>query len=484
MPKKMTITDRWKTDDFSSLQVEREKHLQGKHNQQTHSYRYGKNMSLQRARALRKAGNWDDYKKRSRQRSGKPDKVAERKAKKAKRQTKALGTDPTKQYDLEYEIVDINDLIPSNTKTGAINPKYSQELQPRDRSRQASQNQIDNVAKNLQPEAMLWDFHQIDKGTPILGDSDNMVESGNGRTLALMRAKERYPEKWKEYQEGLKKQASEVGFDAGDIEGIENPVLVRRRKNKVDRAQFAREANEAAVLQMSPLERAKVDAGKLKDSSIFGLDVRENESIDQALRAKRNSKFVRDFMGTLPENERAPLMRANGTLNQMGLWRMKAAVFTKVFPGEAGERIADTFLEGLDSTTKNFEKSITQVLPRLAKAESLIRSGQRPNVSIMDDVSRSLDMLARLRENGVKVNDYLKQGALFQRELNPNQERLLSAFDGIGNSTVKIRNWFNKYADAVINMESPQQMGLFGGGTANLSSDDIFAILASQGLIK
>jgi len=232
---------------------------------------------------------------------------------------------------------------------------------------------------------------------------------------------------------------------------------------------------------MSPLERAKNDAKSLRDSSLFNLQIGDDQSIDQALRSPKNARFVQEFLGGLPDTERASLMRGNGTLNQMGLWRMKAAVFSKVFQGEAGERLADTFLEGLDSTTKNFEKSIVRTLPKLAQAESLINSGQRPKVSIMNDVSKSLDMLARLREGGMKVKDYLSQRSLFERELTPRQEQLLARFDNIGRSTVGIRNFFNAYADAVINMQNPAQMGLFGGSLP--AQDDIFAILMAQGVL-
>jgi len=456
------------------------KHLGGQHDQKSHAYRYGKNLTLSRARGIRKGGNWDDYKKRAR--GGKPTKGGAKPQKSDGKAavSKAFGRDPNKMYEFRTRVVDLDDLIASNTSTGAVNPKYTPELQPRDRSRTASQQQIDTVAKNLVPESVLFDFHQIDRGTPIIGD-DMMVESGNGRTLALKRAKEQYPERWNEYQSKLKEQMAQHGISESELAGIKNPVLVRERLSKVNRADFAKEANQANVLQMSPLERAKNDAKSLKDSSLFNLQIGDDQSIDQALRSPKNARFVQEFLGGLPDTERASLMRGNGTLNQMGLWRMKAAVFSKVFQGEAGERLADTFLEGLDSTTKNFEKSIVRVLPKLAQAESLINSGQRPKVSIMNDVSKSLDMLARLRENGMKVKDYLAQKSFFERELTPRQEQLLARFGNIGRSTVSIRNFFNAYADAVINMQNPAQMGLFGGSLP--AQDDIFAILMAQGVL-
>ncbi len=375
--------------------------------------------------------------------------------------TKAFGNDPNTQYDFQYRVVSLRDLIPSNTPTGAVNPEYTAELQPRDRSRTASQAQIDAMARNLAPEALLWDFHQLDKGAPIVGD-DQMVESGNGRTLALMRAKDLYPEKFAEYQMELKRLAREYGIKEGDVPA--DGVLVRVRKSEVDRAKFAQEANAPAVLQMSPLEQAAVDAGKVKLDWLNTFQVKDGQSIDEALRASGNRDFVKKFVGELSTNERATVMRSDGSLNRMGLWRIKAAIFSKVFPGEAGQRLADTFLESLDNGIKNFEAAVGDIMPKLAQAESLIASGQRDrSLSLAGDISKAIDMLARLRENGMPVSMYLRQGSLFDRETTPRQDRLLAAFDGIGRSRKQIRLSLERYADAVINAADPRQGSLFGG---------------------
>jgi hypothetical protein len=231
----------------------------------------------------------------------------------------------------------------------------------------------------------------------------------------------------------------------------------------VDRAAFAREANAAPVLQMSPLEQARIDAGRLSTDTLLSLEVKEDQSIDKALRAAANRGFVASFTETLPENERAMLMRKNGTLNQMGIWRMKAALFTRAFPGEAGERIAETFLEALDSDVRNFENSISATLPRITRAESLIASGQRDDdLSIVDDVAKSLDMLARLREQDMLPRHFVEQANLFERELTPFQERLLLHFDEIGRKPKAIRGFFNAYADLVEEAPQKGQVDMFG----------------------
>ncbi|MBQ6910280.1 MAG: hypothetical protein IJQ29_09190, partial [Synergistaceae bacterium] len=76
-----------------------------------------------------------------------------------------------------YKIVDASELIVSNKETGAINPDYPQELQPRDRTRQASLEQVAKIAQSLDPE-LLGRNKMASDGAPIIG-SDMVVESGN-----------------------------------------------------------------------------------------------------------------------------------------------------------------------------------------------------------------------------------------------------------------------------------------------------------------
>jgi hypothetical protein len=391
---------------------------------------------------------------------------------------RAFGSDPSRIYEFRYRVVELDELIASNTDQGSINPAYDQNLQPRQRDRAASQRQIEQMAQNLVPEAYLWDFKALDKGAPIIGD-DMMVESGNGRTLALRRAAQQGGERWQDYRAQLAGQAAELGI-AGELDGKAAPVLVRERITDVNRTEFAREANSAPVLQMSPLELAKVDAQRISDDLLLQLVVKDDQSIDKALRAASNRAFVGGFMRSLSENERAMLLRRNGTLNQMGIWRMKAALFTRAFPGEAGERIADTFLEALDSDTKNFESAISGTLPRISRAQSLISSGQRSaDLDISADVSASLDMLARLRETGMLPQHYVEQSSMFERELTPFQERLLLHFDAIGRKPKQIRMFFGAYADMVEDAPHPEQGDMFGAVAAP-SKDDILSRIIQQ----
>ena len=193
------------------------------------------------------------------------------------------------------------------------------------------------------------------------------------------------------HQGALRENLAVVGLSESDLAGVESPVLVRERITEVDRAAFAREANAPPVLQMSTLEVALVDSQRISGELVGLLAVREGQSIDQALRTKANAEFVRGFIGTLSENESALLQRKDGTLAQARIRRIKAALFVRTFQGEAGERLADVFLEALDSDIKNFETAISSSLPVLARVEQRIASGERSAVlSMTEDFSNAM----------------------------------------------------------------------------------------------
>jgi hypothetical protein len=98
---------------------------------------------------------------------------------------------------------------------------YDQAIQPRQRGdRTASDVQIAEIASRLDPER-LGDSAEADRGAPIVGP-DGMVESGNGRVMAIRRAYQSVPESAQRYRQWLADQ----GYN---VEGIANPVLVRRR---------------------------------------------------------------------------------------------------------------------------------------------------------------------------------------------------------------------------------------------------------------
>jgi hypothetical protein len=386
-----------------------------------------------------------------------------------------LGTDPTKKFEMRYEVRELDDLVISNNDSGSVNPNFPKELQPRDRSRVASQRQIDTIAANLQPDALLSEFKAIDRGTPIIGD-DNAVESGNGRSMALRRARDQHPEQFTKYQNELKKTAQDKGIDPATLDRFNNPVLVRVRKTDVDRVEFAKEANTASILGASDTERARSDASRITSEGLQNLAMKD--TIDDTIRSTANRDFVRSFVGNTPEVERAAMMDRSGNLTKTGENRVKAAMFNRIYDSPG---LSDRIFESTDNDIKNITNGIMNSLGDTSRSEELIRTGQRDSgLSLSGDISKAVQTFASLKDRKLSVKDFLAQGALFDRELNPTQEKLLVEIDKRRRSGKKMAEFFRGYSQLVGNEPNPKQGSLFGGGLRR-SKSELLDILIEQG---
>lgn len=379
------------------------------------------------------------------------------------RMTQAVGVDGNTTYDFEFRVVDLDTLTPSHTDTLEANPIFPQELQPRLRERAASEMQVDRIARELNPDALLLDTHRLDSGPMIVGP-DGIVESGNGRVLALRRARDLYPDRYNEYAQSLLGRLQEYGLSEEDLQGVVNPVLVRVRMSDVDRPAFVVEANQSIGLRFSPFEQALQDAGLVRDNVLGQLEVGETQSLDQAINSTANRALVRSFLDGLPETERAALLDQSGHLNAQGVERLKMALFAKTYPGDSGQRLLQIFSESIDPGIKNVENAMFASLGRMAQAEGMIRAGTRAGeLSIADDLVRALDVYERLKQGRLSVPNYLAQATMFERELNPFQEALLKYLSENSRSPKRLRELMIGYAQEVINQAPSNQIDMFGG---------------------
>ena len=389
--------------------------------------------------------------------------------------TKAYGVDPNTSYRMTHRIVEMDDLIPSNTRGGGVNPQYDAELQPRDRRRASSQAQIDKIARGLNPEVMTEDFKRIDAGSPII-DARGMVLSGNGRTLALQRQEDgsAYPGKQSEYRDEVLRVARDLGIDPADVAKMKNPIVVRQLEDGVDPVAFAREANSSGTLRMSPIEQARVDAEAMPQSTIAKLKSEEGQTLDAALRSPANKEFINAFLKVVPDNERASLLTADGELNPVGLYRAKAAVYTATFQSDSGDRMARSLLDSLDPDLASVQAGLSGALPQLSATVSTSRASN-PALDPSNDIATAIDTLARIRGNpglsGVpakdKVQVYLEQSNMFnegqKHNLSDGQVELLRHIDSIASRPARVRDFIQDIAKMVDAQPAEGQGGFFGG---------------------
>lgn len=360
-------------------------------------------------------------------------------------------------YQFADEIKSLGDLIASNDLAYGVNPLYPSELQPRDRTREASRQQIERMAENLKPE-WLGESNMLSNGAPIIG-MDNVVESGNGRTLAIAKAYE--SGRAEEYRAFLDQYAAERGID---IAGINNPVLVRTRLTDTDRVQFTQLANQADVAQYSATERAVSDSDRLPDASLLKINNDGSINLDGSM------DFVRGFVGSMPKSEQGTVITGDGRLSQEGKRRIESAIMQRTYEDSS---LISRMAENLDDDSKTVLNALLRAAPQLAQLDSLVKQGGRHQNTLAKDLAQAAQKLSDLKANGQTVPDYLNQGQLIDDGLSPGARDFLNVFDQNKRSTKAIGENIQSKIDEVEAMGDPRQGSLFGDGPEESAALDI-----------
>lgn len=393
----------------------------------------------------------------------------------------SVALSPTKKHSfhVEYKVVDLADLITSHKLSGSLNEAYDQDLQSRHRGRLADAEQIATMAAGLEPMALLYDSRRTDEGTPIIG-GDRMVESGNGRTMAMMLAAQNNNEAWQLYQDELKDAIQDVGLHPDDLKGKKHPVLVRERitgdGNKPFRVEFAELANTSSIKRMSAFEEAQRDAKQIDSNMLADLKADEDEGIDAALSRAANKKIAMQYLGSMSGNEAAALTDEHGELSRHGRERFKAALYLYALPGEAGKTIAKTFVETSDHDLRNFDAAFSRSLPQLAKIRAMFNDGDRdPKLDLMPDFARAIEKLDQLKRSDMPLEAYLRQPDMFAKQTTDLQDKMMSKINELKRSPKKLKQLITAYTDTVQSMPDPKQVSMFGGAQGPTNKADLWS---------
>lgn len=317
-----------------------------------------------------------------------------------------------REVPVRYAVVEAAHLVPSQTPEGHPNPNFPAELQPRDRTRAVSQAQIASIAQNINPRLLDRSPNASD-GAPIVAPS-GVVESGNGRSLALQRA----------YAEGLPSAQAYRDYleQAGyPVEGMTAPVLVRVREGEMspqDRQAFVREANQSGQLGYSATERAMADAAAIPDSS---LDLYRGGDVESAA----NRDFVRAFMrAAVPSNEHAGMIDAHGALSQDAVRRVRAALLAKAY---SDPDLVGSIVESQDSNTKAIGGALTDAAADWAKMRGMAANGEiSPALDQTGKLLEAVKLIDHARATGRNVAEFVSQPDIFSGEaIDPDVEAWL-----------------------------------------------------------
>ena len=361
----------------------------------------------------------------------------------------------------QYALVDASNLITSHDPSnGKVNAKFPQELQPRDRSRSTSMQWVQKISKDIDPE-QLGGSRRADSGAPIIGD-DGIVESGNGRTMALLLAYQNGNAD--DYRDWLEETASYFNINPDEVSKMKQPILVRVRQSDVDRAAFAVEANQDDKLGMTATEKAKADEARITPDLISKLKG------DGDLTSLENADFIKGFLTSLGTNEAAQYITSNKRPTQSLIARVQAALFSKAYNDDRLlELTADTtdpeiknILNGLNGSASEFIKM------RQSDKDSGRDTGDKATKTIID----AINIFKEVKEKGLTLENYLKQIDMFNQPKDDvvNTAKLLDKYHRSGK---KLGALFNGIASAVRRDNEKSRTGSMFGGNTPLKYKDV-----------
>lgn len=357
---------------------------------------------------------------------------------------------------VRYTVRDASDLVASQLADGRTNPAFPAALQPRDRTRAASIQQVNSIANRLQPER-LGASASTSEGAPIIGP-DGAVESGNGRTMAIMQAYADGGPLADAYRQWVKAQGH-------DTSRMQNPVLVRERIGDLDmpsRAKLASDMGASPIAAMSAPERAAADARAMPTDM---LSMYQGGDVTLA----KNAPFARAFAEhVIPPGEQAGFMTADGEMSADGAIRIRNALTQHAYGSNS---LVTSLAENADPDVKMFGGALMDAAGEMAKLRGAIDSGAVSRGSdIAPDIVAAAQLIQTARRQRISLADAVGQRDAFSVLPEKTEDILQSAFgDNYAGrmSRGRMADLLSAYAQ-----EARMQSGLFG---ANLTAGEMLA---------
>lgn len=378
--------------------------------------------------------------------------------------TERVSTKKGTKFDVEFELVDADDLSTSHLGNGVVNPDYPEALQPRDRTKMTSEAQVREIANTLEPE-WLGSSPKASDGAPIIGD-DGLVESGNGRILALRLAYAQGDQgRSGLYRQWLKDNAEKFGIDPAAVDGMNKPVLVRKRTTPMsdeERIRYTKEANDRDQASFSPTEQARIDASRLTDDDIIMFAPGENGNIA----ADSNLNFLHRFIKSVGLEDVAGLFDNNNRPNQVLVQRVQAAIFKKAYDDD---RLLSLMSESTEAdmrgeVARNMVAALTKAAPTFARARAM--GSLPPESDFIPNLLEAVDLVRQSRRENQSLSEIISQGSLLD-QVDPITEELATFLDANLRSSQRMGEVLKDLGQQLENEAARGGADLFGSAPAS-----------------
>lgn len=297
-------------------------------------------------------------------------------------------------FNVRYAVVERKDLIVSHDADGAVNKAFPAEIQPRDRSTPEMRTQLQDIAGKLEP-TWLTVSANAQFGAPIVSDR-GIVESGNGRTLSIGLAYERFPDRATAYRDELER----LGFDTS---AFERPVLVRIRQDDLSAEQlmaYTARSNVSEVAKLSVAEQASLDARNL-----HGGILESYQGGDLSL--GRNADFVRRFIQELVPVADQNAFIAGGRPTEAGIARMQGALLARAWQDP---RMVREIAENPNPTSITILRAFADSAPQVSRLRAAIEESRvDAGADIIQPLKSAFDLVERARIEGRKLTMLVDQ---------------------------------------------------------------------------
>ena len=316
---------------------------------------------------------------------------------------------------VQYEVVDLKDIQTSHYADGRVNPAYPTIMQPRDRNRDASAAQINEIASNFTPERVGKNVI-ANEGAPIV-TKDGYVAVGNGRAMAINRVYES-PETAQKYKAFIET----LGYNT---QGIERPILIRRLGLDLSPGEIAAlvdAANTSGTMNYSESETAVRDASKLTTQILNALDP------EAALDSAANKRFVQAFFNeVIPTSERNAFLDKDDMVTKKGIERIENALVGTIVPDTG---FLSVLVENPDNNIRKVTAGLAKAAPAILSLEKEILSGRvSAEYSLMDDTKKAVQVLKRAKDKNLIPADYLAIKDMFEEPVSGETRAIVQLFD-------------------------------------------------------
>ena len=328
--------------------------------------------------------------------------------------------------------------IISPSKATPVGNEVWQFIQNRDRSTDASINQMNIIASNPQYDRASFS-NSFTEGAPVvsgnmtipenqLGRKGNIVTGDNQKIpvqYAVVDASQVMPShnvngtKNPDYvspdYQGLKAITNgrvaglQAGFARGtmgdyvtdltfdDMHGIskdviksmKNPMLVRVMPSEMITKHTGDVSNTGAGLSLNVVEQAKNDINRI---NLEGIEFGEDGEITE--------KSVREFIRAMPQTEQNTLMTKDGTPSKQAYERLNAAIFQQAYQND---KLTELAFQSPDEEIKNIVRALNMAAPSAIDLDGLEDYDVRPFVN------EAVEMAINAKRNSMSLNNLVKQ---------------------------------------------------------------------------